>query len=367
MNLRNLQDLRTKRLKKQITPKPIKQSAHKKFPDIYTFTEKLGYINAPHHKEIYEALTNTDIKRLLITAPPRHAKSTTASINFPCWLVAQNSELKCAHISYDNTYARSFIRGISGLLSHPKYVELMGNLKPRKPDKWTENQIIVNRPSGLTKDVTFEAIGQGSGIIGRGLDLIICDDIIDEDCAASERLRERIRDWFRNEVYSRLEPGGRIIVIGTRWHHLDLYSELMESKEWHHLHFKAIQEDGTALWERRWSLEKLLEIKRVIGSSAFECQYQGNPTGVEGAKFKIEWLHYWDLHKDDPNAKVHKLPDQTMQINMAFDLALGEKGSKSFFAGVVVGIDDTRNAWLLDTLQKQAQFPDQVKYIIDWN
>jgi predicted phage terminase large subunit-like protein len=184
------------------------------------FTERLGYVNADFHKQIYAALEDMKIKRLLIILPPGHGKSTCVTVNYPLWRVGNDHNYRCIAASYAKDFVASFLREITGRMQSPEYIQdcKFGELKPQRGGaqvgyKWASNEIIVQRPI-IHKDPTFTALGTGQGTIGRRAHDLIADDIVDEDHAYSETLRERLWSWWKNEFLTRLEPNGRVIVVG---------------------------------------------------------------------------------------------------------------------------------------------------------
>jgi len=326
------------------------------------FTETLGYKNARHHKEIYRKLQNPKVKRLLIIMPPGHGKSTCATVNFPLWEVGGNPDLRLIIASHTKDFVASFIREISQHMQSPDYIEVFGNLKPQR-SKWTENELIVARDS-VEKDPTFTALSTGQGIIGRRADLVICDDIIDENYANSEKLRQSVKNWFNKELLTRLEPNGRVIVIGTRWHFADLYDHLLKDEAYERLIFPAINEANEALWPEKWPLEILLARKKEIGSIAFSSQYLCNPTPQEGAIFKAEWLHYWHETDEDPTKRIYKAPPRgKLLVYQGWDLAISENPEADYTVGLTIGISDDRRIYVLDYQRDHWDFPTQAKMV----
>jgi len=331
--------------------------------DVEYFTELLGYKNAPHHKAIYEKLRDPRVKRLLIIMPPGHGKSTCVTVNYPLWAVGKNPNLRIIVSSHTKDFVASFIREITARMESQDYKEVFGDLKPARPNKWAQNEIIVRR-STILKDPTFVALGTEQATIGRRADIIICDDIVDEDWASSEVMREKLRTWFKKELLERLEPEGRLVVVGTRWHFNDLYAELLQDESYEKLVFPVLSKENEPLWTERWPLEVLLARRKEIGSIAFSAQYLCDPTPMEGAIFKAEWLHYWHRTSEDHSQKIYRLPPkEKLRIFQGWDLAISEQPESDWTVCATVGLAEDGPVYLLDYYRAKIDFPTQVKQV----
>jgi len=321
----------------------------------------------------YEQLQDPTKEELLCLAPRGHAKSTCTSVNFPLWLIGNNHNIRILIASNTVTQANLFLREItSNIEMNDKYKEVFGELKPPgRPKKWTDVEIIVDRDQKL-KDATVATVGAGSAIIGRRADVIICDDIVDEDNAKTEHQRESLSTWFYKVLLPVLDPGGKLVVIGTRWHYKDLYSDLLkksyihdysqkrgkelilegiEEAEWHSYYFKAIMDDNTVLWPERYDRTRLDKLKKDMGTIIFNTQYQNDPSGIEGILLKTEWLKYYDKAPED------------LQIVQGIDLAISERKEADFFVICTIGRDENNNIFVLSFFKAKLDFPSQLKAI----
>jgi len=266
----------------------------------------MGYTNAPFHTEWYHFLQNkfsplkrhpNRTKKYLQLWPRGHAKTEGTSINYPSWLYGNDPDIHINVVSKTASLAESINMANMQRVEHDKrYIELFGELKPRNPIKWTTQQFIVDRKE-ISKNPTMKATGLMGPITGGRSDLIICDDIIDEENVRTRLQIEKVSTWFNKVLYPTLYPWGGILVIGTRWSYADLYAALLE--KWPHSVKKAIIniKTGEVLWPEYWPLKKLLERRNEIGSTIFDCQYQNDPTGMEGSLLKAEWLRSYDTPK----------------------------------------------------------------------
>jgi len=271
----------------------------------------MGYKNAAFHQQWYQFLQNdfsciktdpknkTSLHKYLQLWPRGHGK-TTGIILYILWLIGNNPDINVQIVSKTANQAEQICAAVmSHIEFNKKYQQLFPNIQPSKT-KWTNQQFIVTRTK-IDKNPTVKASGLMGPITGGRNDLIICDDIIDEENVRTRVQLEKVSTWFNKVLYPTLYPWGGIIVIGTRWSYADLYAELMNT--WDYSVLKAIQDDNTVLWPEYWPLDKLLERRQEIGSIIFDCQYQNDPTGMEGSLLKAEWLNEWQTPPLKSNIK----------------------------------------------------------------
>jgi hypothetical protein len=346
--------------------------------DLAYFSECLGYENSRHQLELYQALQSPDLKRILVLWPPGHGKTTCAGVNYPTWLVGKNPNLRIIETSHTADFVTSFSREISATLQRPEYTQIFGQLKPYRPTKWSESELLVRRRFE-GKDPTFRFKGTGEATIGPRADDIICDDIIDRKRASSAIYRESIERWFNKELMSRLEPDGRILVIGTTWHWADLHVKLSKDPEWTNpklgglcLRRPAIDENNRALWEKRWPLDILLKRKSIVGSIDFAAQWQLEPSPAEGAEFSADWLNYYDPQTENPLERIFRLPSvQRMRITQVWDLAISESPEAAYTVGLTLGTSMEGDIYVLNISRGHWSFPAMSKRIeadaLAWN
>ena len=193
-----------------------------------------------------------------------------------------------------------------------------------------------------TQDGVYVAAGVGGPITGRGAHLLLIDDPVkSREEAESATYRERTYDWYQNDAYTRLMPGGRIIVISTRWHEDDLVGRLLRDQEkggdkWTFLHHPAINANGEALWPARYPVKALHRIRSNVGPRAWQSLYQGDPTPESGTYFSIDSI------------KRDTMPDiRTMKLYGASDYAVTNDGG-DWTVHLVVGMDSEERLWVVD-------------------
>lgn len=166
----------------------------------------------------------------------------------------------------------------------------------------------AQRRFDTTAGGSYYAVGRGGAVTGRGADLLLLDDLLkDSEEARSETIRRSMHDWFQHVAYTRLAPGGALVLIQTRWHDDDLPGRLLRShadENWQVICMPAIAEvddefrkAGDALWPERFPSETLKVIRSAIGGTAWDSLYRLQPSASEGAVFKREW---WRFFKEQP-------------------------------------------------------------------
>jgi len=253
-----------------------------------------------HHRKIAEALDRVvagKTKRLMIAMPPRHGKSQMGSYLFPAYLMGKLPKSKLIVGSHTAELAQRFGRMIRNLVDDEKYKELFPDMAlsadSKAAGRWDTNQ---------GGEAFF--IGKGGAMTGRGGDVVILDDILDEQDAVSQTAMENTWEWYTSGPRQRLQPNGAIIIINTRWKTDDLSGRLLKlqgslkADQWEILEFPAILPSNTPLWPEYWSLDELERVKMTIGIQKWNAQWQQQPTNDEGAILKREWWRKWE--RDEP-------------------------------------------------------------------
>ena len=299
----------------------------------YRRTIPKSYTIPDHVKAIAEhldAVTRGDIDRLLITMPPRHGKSETVTVRYPLYALERDPESNVLVTGYNERFARKFGRRTRNLAQE------RGLIAEDKSaaDEWA-----------TTSGGLYMARGVGSPPTGTGFKLINIDDPIRRrEDAESEVYREKVWDWYTDDLYTRLEPGGAIVLVMTLWHHDDIGARAVasEPEKWHVLKLPAIDDQGAALWPERYTVEDLTRIKNTIGEYGFEALYQGNPTPREGSFFKVGKINFADESDVPPLVKTCR----------AWDLGATENDG-DYTAGGKIGVDVNGGIWILDLQRGQ--------------
>ena len=308
-----------------------------------------------HHKIIAAALDRVvagKCKRLMIAMPPRHGKSQMGSYLFPAYLMGKLSQSKLIVGSHTAELAQRFGRMIRNLVEDDKYGELFPDTKlsidSKAAGRW-------NTSAG--GEAFF--IGKGGAMTGRGGDIIILDDILDEQDAISDTAMENTWEWYTSGPRQRLQPNGAIIIINTRWKMDDLSGRLLRQQgqlktdQWELLEFPAILPSGNPLWPEYWGIEELEKVKMSIGLKKWNAQWQQQPTNDDGAILKRDWWRRWN--KDEPPACEY--------VIQTYDTAYSKKETADFSVIATWGVfhpsaDSGPNLILLSVKKGRWDFPE---------
>lgn len=309
-----------------------------------------------------EQVSNKESPRLMLFMPPRHGKSTLASVAFPAWHLGNNPNHEFISCSYSGSLAMSFSRKVRHLLREPVYNKIFPEAQLDKDSQSIESWSTANGGG-------YVAAGVGGGITGKGANILVIDDPIkNRDDAESENNRELVWDWYTSTAYTRLSPGGGILLILTRWHDDDLAGHLLTAAkdgadQWEVVEYAAIAEEdetyrkaGEALHPSRYSEEALHQIMRAIGPRDWSALYQQKPVSDEGDYFSREMIRYFDMDS---------LDTERLKYYCAWDLAIGKKDRNDFSVGLVVGVDEYDNMFVVDVVRGRFDGFELVENILD--
>ena len=280
----------------------IAQKRQKIRSDLHTWCEHalqpLAQIPAAHHEIIIKALqelADGENDRLMISLPPGSAKSTYASCLFPAWFIANNKNKNVVLASHSASLAENFSAQTRNMIADYENdlgVSILSN--HNSVERWK-----------TTNGATYRCVGVGGAITGFRADLIICDDLVkSRDDADSPARRETLWRWYRADLFTRLKPKGKIVVIATRWHEDDILGRLLQDQpdEWKVLKLPALCDDeendllgrklGEPLWPEWQPLEDLERIRRTVGEREWGCLYQQSPKPDGGQLFDMRKTHY---------------------------------------------------------------------------
>lgn len=318
------------------------------------FTEytKPDFQTAHHHKVItekLEAVERGEIDRLMIFAPPRHTKSELASRRFPAWYLGRNPNKQIITATYAGDLASDFGRDVRNIVREREYSNLFPDVSLRDDSK-AANRWHTN------KGGVYVSVGVGGAITGRGADIALIDDPLkNRKDADSETIRDSIWDWYTSTLYTRLMPGGAIVLIQTRWHEDDLAGRLLEQQkhggdQWEIINLEAITNEGTdkeeALWPAWYPIEALKRIQANVGAREFSALYQQKPQPEEGVYFKREWFNRYTLGEHPKNTNPYG----------AGDYAVSD-GEGDFSEEGIIEVDSDKNIWFTDWWSGQTS-PD---------
>jgi predicted phage terminase large subunit-like protein len=325
-----------------------------------------AFIAGDHHKimaNAFERVAKGELKRLIINMPPRHTKSEFASYLFPAWFLGNHPERKVIQTAHTAELAVGFGRKVRNLFENPDFTEVFPNISLSADSK------AAGRWS-TSKNGDYFAIGVGGAVTGKGADILIIDDPHSEQEAAmgayNPDVYDKVYEWYTSGPRQRLQPGGSIIVVMTRWSTRDLTGQIIKSStqkvgadEWEVIELPAILPSGNPLWPEFWPIEQLEALKAELPVSKWNAQYQQNPTSEEGALIKREWWNVWE--DDDP-------PTCTAIIQ-SWDTAFLKTQRSDYSACTTWGVfyhpdstgNEVPNLILLDSLKEKYEFPELKK------
>jgi predicted phage terminase large subunit-like protein len=319
-----------------------------------------------HHKimaNAFERVAKGELKRLIINMPPRHTKSEFASYLFPAWFLGNHPEKKVIQTAHTAELAVGFGRKVRNLFENPDFTEVFPNISLSADSK------AAGRWS-TSKNGDYFAIGVGGAVTGKGADILIIDDPHSEQEAAmgayNPDVYDKVYEWYTSGPRQRLQPGGSIIVVMTRWSTRDLTGQIIKSStqkvgadEWEVIELPAILPSGNPLWPEFWPIEQLEALKAELPVSKWNAQYQQNPTSEEGALIKREWWNVWEDEE----------PPTCTAIIQSWDTAFLKTQRSDYSACTTWGVfyhpdstgNEVPNLILLDSLKDKYEFPELKK------
>ena len=313
------------------------------------------FIEGKHHKIYAEKLNriaNGELKRLIVNMPPRHTKSEFASHLFPAYYMGRHPKSKLIQTTHTGELAIRFGRKAKNLIESEEYASVFPDVRlaadSKAAGRWESNH----------KGEYFAA-GVGGAITGRGADLLIIDDPHSEQDALSPHVLDAHYEWYTSGPRQRLQPGGAIVLVMTRWSIKDLTGKLLDAQkksdgadQWEIVEFPAVINDKP-MWGNFWDMKGLDSVKASIPLSKWQAQWMQQPTSEEGALIKREWWKTWE------SEKIPRLEF----IIQSYDTAFSKKESADFSAITTWGIFTPEdggppNLILLDAKKERWNFPE---------
>ena len=320
------------------------------------------FIAGRHHSimaKAFERVANGECKRLIINMPPRHTKSEFASYLLPAWFLGKFPNKKVIQTSHTAELAVGFGRKVRNLVDSEAFHEIFPTLHLQADSKAAGRW-------NTSKGGDYFAIGVGGAVTGKGADILIIDDPHSEQEAAMAAVNpdvfDKVYEWYTSGPRQRLQPGGSIIIVMTRWSKRDLTAQVIKSaaqrdgEEWEVIEFPALFEDDRPLWPEFWSKEELLALRNELPVGKWMAQYMQSPTSDVNAIIKREW---WKVWEDDT-------PPPCEFLIQSWDTAFTKTERSDYSACTTWGVfykdDDTglpqANIILLNAFKKRMEFPE---------
>jgi predicted phage terminase large subunit-like protein len=271
----------------------------------------------------------------------------------PAWFLGRNPKLKIIQATHNTELAVRFGRKVRDLIATPDYRTVFPDTELKADDKAAGRW-------GTAAGGEYFAAGVGAAMTGRGADLLIIDDPHSEQDALSGTAFDHAFEWYTSGPRQRLQPGGAIIIVMTRWSMKDLTGQVLKMQgsdqladEWDVVEFPAIMPSDNPLWPEFWNKDDLLKVKASLPVGKWNAQWQQNPTAEEGAIVKKEWWNMWEK-EEIPEVKY---------IIQSYDTAFSKKETADYSAITTWGVFENEetgadNIILMDARRGRWNFPE---------
>jgi predicted phage terminase large subunit-like protein len=316
-------------------------------------------IISSHHIKMaaaFDRIADGTLKRLIINMPPRHTKSEFASYLLPAYTMGREPSTKIIQATHTGELAVRFGRKVRNLMELDTYQQIFEKVKLKADSKaagrWDTNH-----------GGEYFAVGVGGAMTGRGADLLIIDDPHSEQDALSQLALDNAWEWYTSGPRSRLQPGGAVVIVMTRWGTKDLTARLIKAQtthnadQWEVIEFPAVFNEDTeeekALWPSFWKLEELKAVRASLAVQKWNAMYQQRPTSDEGAILKREWWCRWE----------HEYMPHLEYIIQSYDTAYSKKETADYSVITTWGVfypdeDAGPNILLVDVRKGRYDFPE---------
>jgi predicted phage terminase large subunit-like protein len=332
------------------------EAARSHFMD-FTKTVWPEFINGRHHRimaEKFDRIADGSLKRLIVNMPPRHTKSEFSSYLLPAWLMGRKPTLKIMQTTHTAELAFRFGRKVRNLMNSQEYKAVFESVELRADSqaagRWE-----------TSKGGEYFAAGVGGAVTGRGADLLIIDDPHSEQDALSPTALEHAYEWYTSGPRQRLQPGGAIVIVMTRWAENDLTGKLFRQQardvladKWEIVEFPALMPDtDEPLWPEFWNKKDLLAVRGSLSVGKWQAQWQQNPTSDVSAILKREWWQTWKPEE----------PPAVSYILQSYDTAFSKQTTADYSAITTWGVffpqdGDPPNIILMDAKRGRWDFPE---------
>jgi predicted phage terminase large subunit-like protein len=331
------------------------------------------------HKSIIANISSN--KSTLDLAPRGFGKSTVGDVDYCITRILRDPNIRIMIGSKTQTQAEAFLKEIrTHFEQNTDLIRIFGDWKKSRDNVWNDREFTVNKRSIIKKEATVTALGASGAVISKHFDVIIGDDLVGLENARTEKQRANLKEWFYSSLFPTLEPDGEIHILGTRYNPLDLYEDLIKSGSYAVNIQQAIRTvDGKecSLWEDKFTLERLKQIRADSGKIIFNMQYQNDTELAKGKIFKAQYFRYYEEYKLDYDFQTAKVKIKTtdgieqwvkVRVYMGADLAISERenDNNDYFVLMTIGVDNDRNVYVLEYVKERLSFNSQLNTIISY-
>jgi predicted phage terminase large subunit-like protein len=303
------------------------------------------YLNTPHWSKVHDELMQfmrSAGNRIHIELPRGHLKSWIVTQGWAIQEMLKNPDVRILLVFNTETNATKCLRFIRGFLSRGSY--LSGFYGPFETDVWSQDELQIRQRKTPQVAPTFMAAGLQKTLTSQHFDIIIADDLVDLENVRTKEARDKVYEFYLS-LFDLLEPDGRIVVIGTRYHQDDLYARILEENSLHH-HWstflrRCYKEDGEVLFPEKFSKETLEDIKQK-SFYHFSTQYLNDPIDPENADFKNDWIKTYDPTTPNPGS-----------LYLTIDPAISLSRDADYSAFVVAGQFSDKRIRVVDCLHRR--------------
>jgi predicted phage terminase large subunit-like protein len=355
---------------------PIEEIAFNNLP-AYTSLQDSNYRFAPHNLLLMDTLMRVEageINRLIVAAPPRHGKTSVIGELFPAWYLGRNPSHQIIYSTYAYERAGDVGRKVRNQMLDRAYQRIFKQ-SPLAMDSRGVNKLSTDQGGNLF------SVGVGGILTGRGANVLLIDDPHKgRKEVESDAQRNRVIEWFQSVAYTRLMPGGKIVVLATRWHFSDLSGFILEElkhEKWHYLRLPAVCDStddilgrgiGDPLWPSDYPNETLENIRETVGTREWNAQYQQVPLPASGGMVQLDWFSHYDwgpwaamefVLKSNPTAHISRenIPYGIRRIVISIDTAFKEEEINDPSAFTVWGITADYRFYLLAIVNDRFNYP----------
>ena len=331
------------------------------------------------HKSIISNISQN--KSSLDLAPRGFGKSTVGDVDHCITKILRDPNIRIMIGSKTQTQAQAFLKEIrTHFEQNVDLIRIFGDWKTHKDNVWNDREFTVNKRSIIKKEATVTALGASGAVISKHFDMIIGDDLVGLENARTEKQRANLTEWFYSSLIPTLEPDGEIHILGTRYNPLDLYEDLIKSGNYAvniQQAIRVVNGEECSLWEDKFTLEKLKQIRAESGKIIFNMQYQNDTELAKGKIFKAKYFKYYEEYKLDYDFQTAKVRvknaegiDQwkKVRVYMGADLAISESenSNNDYFVLMMIGVDEERNVYVLEYVKERLSFNEQLNTVISY-